>query len=296
MDQYVNVVAMVEPEARPQGGSLAARSRTQRHNFWLGDRMNAPLPPDRQSPAGAISLDDKWTLERGRAFLTGTQALIRLPMMQRERDLKAGLNTAGYITGYRGSPVTSVDMTAMKAKKHLDAHHVKFHPGMNEDLAATAVWGTQQTNLFQDAKYDGVFAMWYGKGPGVDRCGDVFKHGNNAGSSQHGGVLVLAGDDHAAKSSTLPHQSEHIFKACLIPVLNPSSVQDYLDFGLHGFAMSRFSGCWIAFKCVTDVVESGASVEVDFERIKIKYPEFAMPQGGLNIRWPDAILEQEARI
>jgi indolepyruvate ferredoxin oxidoreductase len=180
-----------------------------------------------------ITLDDKWTLERGRAFMTGTQALIRLPMMQRERDLKAGLNTAGYITGYRGSPVTSVDMTAMKAKKYLDAHHVKFHPGMNEDLAATAVWGTQQTNLFQDAKYDGVFSMWYGKGPGVDRCGDVFKHANNAGSAKHGGVLVLAGDDHAAKSSSTAHQSDHILNACGIPVLYPSSVQEYIDYGLH---------------------------------------------------------------
>src|SRR4051812_24602734 len=166
--------------------------------------MNAPLDSSQLAspPSHDISLDDKWTLGRGSAFITGTQALIRLPMMQRERDLKAGLNTAGYITGYRGSPVTSVDMTATKAKKHLDAHHVKFHPGINEDLAATAVWGTQQTNLFQDAQYDGVFSMWYGKGPGVDRCGDVFKHANNAGSAKHGGVLVLAGDDHAAKSSS----------------------------------------------------------------------------------------------
>ena len=140
--------------------------------------------------------------------------------------------------------------------------------------------------------------MWYGKGPGVDRCGDVFKHANAAGTSQHGGVLVLAGDDHAAKSSTLPHQSEHIFKACLIPVLNPSSVQEYLDFGLHGFAMSRYSGCWIAFKCVTDVVESGASVDrrSGQGRLSASPTDFALPPGGLNIRWPDGILEQEARI
>ena len=181
--------------------------------------MNAPLDPSKLEPSDGISLDDKWTLERGRAFMTGTQALIRLPMMQRERDLKAGLNTAGYISGYRGSPVTSVDMTAMKAKKHLDAHHIKFNPGINEDLAATAVWGTQQTNLFPGAKYDGVFGMWYGKGPGVDRCGDVFKHANSAGSSKHGGVLVVAGDDHAAKSSSVAHQSDHILNACGIPVL-----------------------------------------------------------------------------
>ncbi|MGV7208150.1 indolepyruvate ferredoxin oxidoreductase family protein [Oxalobacteraceae bacterium A2-2] len=244
-----------------------------------------------------ISLEDKWTLERGRAFMTGTQALIRLPMMQRERDLKAGLNTAGYITGYRGSPVTSVDMTAMKARQHLDAHHIKFHPGMNEDLAATAVWGTQQTNLFKDAKYDGVFAMWYGKGPGVDRCGDVFKHANNAGSARHGGVLVLAGDDHAAKSSSTAHQSDHILNACGIPVLYPSSVQEYLDYGLHAWAMSRYTGLWVSMKCVTDIIESGAVVDFDQDRVQTIIPaDFELPEGGLNIRWPDTVLDMEARM
>jgi indolepyruvate ferredoxin oxidoreductase len=168
---------------------------------------------------------------------------------------------------------------------------------VNEDLAATALWGTQQVGMFPGARYDGVFGMWYGKGPGVDRCGDVFKHANSAGTSKHGGVLVLAGDDHAAKSSTLAHQSEHILKACCIPVLNPANVQDYLDFGLHGFAISRYSGCWVGFKCVTDVVESGASVIVDPERVQVKLPaDFAMPQGGLNIRWPDGFLEQETRL
>jgi indolepyruvate ferredoxin oxidoreductase len=261
--------------------------------------MNAPL--DRSAlepqPSQDISLEDKWTLERGRAFLTGTQALIRLPMMQRERDLKAGLNTAGYITGYRGSPVTSVDMTAMKAKKHLDAHHVKFHPGMNEDLAATAVWGTQQTNLFKDAKYDGVFSMWYGKGPGVDRCGDVFKHANNAGSARFGGVLVLAGDDHAAKSSSTAHQSDHILNACGIPVLYPSSVQEYIDYGLHAWAMSRYTGLWVSMKCVTDIIESGAVVDFDPDRVQIVTPtDFVLPEGGLNIRWPDTVLDMEVRM
>ncbi len=261
--------------------------------------MNAPLDPAKLNPEPAheISLDDKWTLERGRAFMTGTQALIRLPMMQRERDLKAGLNTAGYITGYRGSPVTSVDMTAMKAKKHLDAHHVKFHPGMNEDLAATAVWGTQQTNLFEDAKYDGVFSMWYGKGPGVDRCGDVFKHANNAGSAKHGGVLVLAGDDHAAKSSSTAHQSDHILNACGIPVMYPASVQEYIDYGLHAWAMSRYTGLWVSMKCVTDIIESGAVVDFDPDRVQIQLPtDFALPEGGLNIRWPDAVLDMEVRM
>ena len=256
--------------------------------------MNAPV--DHAALASA-SLDDKYTLERGRVFLTGTQALIRLMMLQRERDLRAGINTAGFVSGYRGSPLGGLDQALWRARTHLESHHVRFQPGVNEDLAATAIWGTQQLNLFPKARYDGVFSMWYGKGPGVDRCGDVFKHANAAGTSRYGGVLALAGDDHAAKSSTLPHQSEHIFKACLIPVLNPANVQDYLDLGLHGFAMSRYSGCWIAFKCVTDVVESGSSVIVDPGRVEVKLPtDFAMTPGGLNIRWPDGILEQEARI
>src|SRR5579859_6636143 len=253
--------------------------------------MNAP------AELAKASLEDKYTVEHGRVFLTGTQALIRLMMLQRDRDAAAGLNTAGFVSGYRSSPLGGLDQSLWRAQKHLEQHHIKFQPGVNEDLAATAVWGTQQVGMFPGARYDGVFGMWYGKGPGVDRCGDVFKHANAAGTSKHGGVLALAGDDHAAKSSTLPHQSEHMFKACMIPVLNPANVQEYLDLGLHGFAMSRYAGCWVAFKCVTDVVESGASVEVDPERVRIQLPtDFALPPGGLNIRWPDAILEQEARL
>ncbi len=256
--------------------------------------MNAPVAP---ADLAKVSLDDKYALNSGRVFLTGTQALVRLPMMQRERDVAAGLNTAGFISGYRGSPLGGLDQSLHKAKGFLEQHHVRFQPGVNEDLAATSIWGTQQINLFKGANYDGVFSMWYGKGPGVDRCGDVFKHGNAAGTAKHGGVLVLAGDDHAAKSSTLAHQSEHILKACLIPVLNPSSVQEYIDYGLHGFAMSRYSGCWVGFKCVTDVVESGASVSIDPNRVQVVIPQdFVLPQGGLNIRWPDGILEQEARL
>lgn len=259
--------------------------------------MNAPLDPQQMLPPEAISLDDKYTLGRGRVFMTGTQALIRLTMLQRQRDQQAGLNTAGFITGYRGSPLGSVDQTAMKAEKFLESHHVRFQPGVNEDLAATSIWGTQQLHLFPGAKYDGVFSMWYGKGPGVDRSGDVFKHANAAGSARHGGVLVLAGDDHGAKSSTTAHQSEHILKACGIPVLYPASVQEYLDFGLHGWAMSRYTGLWVAMKCVTDVVESGATVDIDPDRVQIVLPEdFDMPPGGLNIRWPDAVLDQEARL
>src|SRR4029453_18822621 len=181
-----------------------------------------------------VSLDAKYALDAGHVFLTGAQAFVRLLILQRQRDALAGLNTAGFVSGYRGSPLGALDLSLWKAQKFLHRGPIKFQPGLNEDLAATAIWGSQQVNLYPGAKYDGVFAMWYGKGPGVDRCGDVFKHANHAATSEHGGVLVLAGDDHGAKSSTLPHQSEHIFKACLIPHLNPSSVQDYLDLGLHG--------------------------------------------------------------
>ncbi|WP_151448003.1 indolepyruvate ferredoxin oxidoreductase family protein [Lacisediminimonas profundi] len=259
--------------------------------------MNAPTEAALNVAASEISLDDKYTLARGRVFITGTQALIRLTMLQRQRDQAAGLNTAGFISGYRGSPLGSVDQTAWKASRHLAEHHVRFHPGVNEDLAATSIWGTQQVKLFPGAQYDGVFSMWYGKGPGVDRCGDVFKHANMAGTAEHGGVLVVCGDDHAAKSSTTAHQSEHILKACGIPVLYPSSVQEYLDYGLHGWAMSRYTGLWVAMKCVTDVVESGATVDIDPDRVQIALPaDFELPPGGLNIRWPDAVLEQEARM
>jgi indolepyruvate ferredoxin oxidoreductase len=259
--------------------------------------MNAPLTESVRRAMAEVTLDDRWTLDRGRAYMSGTQALLRLSMLQRQRDVASGLNTAGFITGYRGSPLGSVDQTAWRARKHLERHHVRFHSGLNEDMAATSVWGTQQLGMTPGAKYDGVFAMWYGKGPGVDRCGDVFKHANAAGTSPHGGVLALAGDDHGAKSSTLPHQSDHIFKACMIPVLYPASVQEYLDLGLHGFAMSRYAGVWVAVKTVTEVVEASASVMVDPERVNIVLPsDFTMPPDGLNIRWPDTPLAQEARL
>ncbi len=245
--------------------------------------MNAPLDTSAgdalRRALDNISLDDKYTLDKGRIYISGTQALVRLPMLQQERDRAAGLNTAGFISGYRGSPLGALDIALWKAAAHLKEHKIVFQPGVNEDLGATAIWGSQQVNLYPDAKFDGVFGMWYGKGPGVDRCGDVFKHANSAGSSKYGGVLVLAGDDHAAKSSTLAHQSEHIFKACGLPVLYPSNVQEYLDFGLHGWAMSRYSGLWVAMKCVTDVVESSSSVELDPHRIEVVLPDFQMPEG-----------------
>ena len=244
-----------------------------------------------------VSLDDKYSLESGRVFLTGAQAFVRLLILQRQRDALAGLNTAGFVSGYRGSPLGALDQSMWKAQKFLDRAHIKFQPGLNEDLAATSLWGSQQVNMYPGAKYDGVFAMWYGKGPGVDRCGDVFKHANHAGTSKHGGVLVLAGDDHGAKSSTLPHQSDHQFSAAMIPVLYPSSVQEILDLGLHGWAMSRYSGLWVGFKCVADTVESSASVNIDPERIKITIPDdFPLPPDGLSIRWPDGFLETEARM
>ena len=205
--------------------------------------------------AESASLDDKYTTLGGRVYLTGTQALVRLPMLQRMRDQEAGLDTAGFVSGYRGSPLGGLDLALGKAREHLAAHAIVFQPGINEDLAATAVWGTQQVGLFPGATHDGVFALWYGKGPGVDRCGDVFRHANAAGSARYGGVLVVAGDDHAAKSSTLPHQTEHVFKAVMMPVLYPANVQEYLDYGLHGWAMSRYSGCWVAFKALADTVE-----------------------------------------
>ena len=245
----------------------------------------------------AVSLDDKYALESGRVFLTGTQALVRLPMMQRQRDLRAGLNTAGFISGYRGSPLGGYDLNLWRAKRFLDANHIRFQPGLNEELAATAVWGSQQANLFEGPRYDGVFAIWYGKGPGLDRSMDVIKHGNAAGTTRHGGVLVLAGDDHGAVSSTLAHQSDHALVGAMVPVINPAGVQDYIDFGLLGWAMSRFAGVWVGFTAVGDTVESSASVLIDPHRLDIVIPDdFEMPPGGLNIRWPDTPLEQEARL
>jgi indolepyruvate ferredoxin oxidoreductase len=259
--------------------------------------MNAPLDQAMLSTLAKVSLDDKYTLEKGRAYMSGTQALVRLPMLQKARDQRAGLNTAGFISGYRGSPLGALDQALWKAKQHLSDNDIVFQPGLNEDLAATSVWGTQQVTLYPDATRDGVFGMWYGKGPGVDRSMDVFKHANSAGTSRHGGVLVLAGDDHGAKSSTVAHQSEHDLQAAGIPVLYPSNVQEYLDYGLHGWAMSRYSGLWVAMKCVTEVVESTASVDIDPDRARIIIPEdFILPPDGLSIRWPDPPLAQEARL
>jgi len=260
--------------------------------------MNAPLPEDVRRALETVTLDDKYALQHGRAFMSGVQALVRLPMLQRQRDAAAGLNTAGFISGYRGSPLGGYDQALWAAKKHLESNNIVFQPGVNEELGATAVWGTQQLDLYPETKkFDGVFGLWYGKGPGVDRCSDVFKHANMAGTARHGGVIALAGDDHISKSSTAAHQSDHIFKACGTPVFFPSNVQDILDMGLHAFAMSRFSGLWSGMKTIQEVVESSASVSVEPDRVNIILPEdFQMPPGGLHIRWPDAPLEQEQRL
>ncbi|MBC7579507.1 MAG: indolepyruvate ferredoxin oxidoreductase family protein [Tardiphaga sp.] len=246
---------------------------------------------------GPISHDQKYTQGSGHIFLTGIQALVRLPMAQIRRDRAAGLNTAGFVTGYRGSPLGGYDQQLMAARKHLDEYGVKFQPGVNEDLAATAIWGTQQLNLSPGAKYDGVVGIWYGKGPGVDRCGDVFRHGNAAGSAKFGGVLCLAGDDHGAKSSTVPHQSDHAFISALMPYLYPSSIHEMIEMGLLGIAMSRYSGCWVGMKVITETVETTAEIDLNNELKPFNIPtDFELPADGLNLRWPDDRYVQDRRL
>ena len=261
--------------------------------------MNAPLPDPIRKALETVTLDDKYSLDYGRAFMSGVQALVKLPMLQRLRDQLAGKNTAGFISGYRGSPLGGYDQALWKAEKYLKAQNIVFQPGVNEELAATALWGTQQLGFAPPGtnKFDGVFGIWYGKGPGVDRCSDVFKHANMAGTTEWGGVLAVAGDDHLSKSSTAAHQSDHIFKACGTPVFFPAGVQDILDLGIHAFAMSRFSGVWAGMKTIQEIVESSATAMIDPERVQIKIPtDFVMPAGGIHIRWPDAALDQEARL
>ena len=248
-------------------------------------------------PLTPVSLDDKYDLGKSRVFVTGFQALVRLTLMQKERDRRAGLNTAGYVTGYRGSPLGTLDQQFIRAGAVLAKSDVKFHPATNEELAATALSGTQQAELRGEGRFDGVFGMWYGKGPGVDRSGDAFRHANFAGTSKHGGVIALMGDDHTAESSTTAHQSEYHFIDVMIPILNPAGVQEIIDYGLHGWAMSRFTGAWTALKCMHETVESTAVVDGSLDRVKIILPEdFAMPPGGLNVRLGDTILGQEARL
>jgi indolepyruvate ferredoxin oxidoreductase len=245
----------------------------------------------------STSLDDKYDLSKRRIFVSGPQAIVRLLLMQKELDRRSGLNTAGFISGYRGSPLGNLDLAFLRAKRPLDEADILFQPGLNEDLAATAIWGAQQAEMRREGRYDGVFALWYGKGPGVDRSGDVFRHANLAGSSKYGGVLALMGDDHTAESSTTAHQSEFCFVDKMIPVLSPAGVQEIIDYGLYGYAMSRFTGAWVGLKCLKDTVESTGSIDVSLDRVRPVIPSgFVMPEGGLNIRAGDTVLGQEIRL
>ncbi|MBI5909990.1 MAG: indolepyruvate ferredoxin oxidoreductase family protein [Betaproteobacteria bacterium] len=244
-----------------------------------------------------VTIEDKYALGSGRVFLTGIQSLARLLIMQRQRDAAAGLNTAGFVSGYQGAPLNLVDQTMRQAQSHLKQNHIHFQAGQNEELAMMGVWGSQQVTLFQGARYDGVFSMWYGKWAGLGRCGDVLNHGNSAGAAPAGGVLLVCGDDHVAHSSTIATQSEYMLLAPMVPVLVPAGVQDYLDLGIHSWAMSRYSGSWVGFKALDETVESSASVYVDPQRIQVKLPgDFALPEGGLGIRLPDQPMQMERRI
>ncbi len=243
-----------------------------------------------------ISLDDKYLIEQGKVFISGTQALVRIPIEQARLDKKKGLNTSGYVSGYRGSPLGGYDNALWKAEKYLSKNNIIFKPSVNEDIAATACWGTQQVGLTTNSSLDGVFSIWYGKGPGVDRSGDPLKHANFAGTSKFGGVLALAGDDHMAKSSTSAHQSEQSLISAMIPIFNPSSIQELLDFGLFGIALSRYAGVWVGLKCVTEIIESSCTMLVSQNKKIFTPQDFIFPKGGVNIRWPDDFLEQEKRL
>ncbi|MBN9083762.1 MAG: indolepyruvate ferredoxin oxidoreductase family protein [Rhizobiales bacterium] len=261
------------------------------------EQAPAKLDQIHDTASGRVSLDDKYDLNQKQIFVSGTQAIVRLLLLQKQRDLAAGLNTAGFVTGYRGSPLGGIDQQMHRAAKVLKPQNIVFQPGLNEDLAATAVWGSQQAEMRGEGKYDGVFAMWYAKGPGVDRSGDVFRHANLAGTSKFGGVIALMGDDHTAESSTTAHQSEFHFLDVMMPVLNPAGVQEILDYGLYGWALSRYAGVWVGLKCVKDTIESTASIDASAERVKPVVPtDYQLPDGGLNIRPRDPVLTQEARL
>ncbi|WP_306113914.1 MULTISPECIES: indolepyruvate ferredoxin oxidoreductase family protein [unclassified Roseovarius] len=243
-----------------------------------------------------VSLNDRFDLEKSPVLLNGTQALVRLMLTQAARDRAAGLNTAGYVTGYRGSPLGAVDLQMTRAAKLLGQSNITFNEGLNEDLAATALWGSQQAELRGEGKYDGVFGLWYGKGPGVDRTGDVMRHANMAGTSAKGGVLMAMGDDHTGESSTVLHQSEWALVDAYMPVVSPAGVQEILDYGIYGYALSRFSGLWVGLKTMKDTVEATSVVDGRIDRMQLVTPEFDMPDGGLNIRLGDTPHLQEARM
>ncbi|UWQ64243.1 indolepyruvate ferredoxin oxidoreductase family protein [Leisingera caerulea] len=243
-----------------------------------------------------ISLNDKYDLTKSPVLLNGTQALVRLMLMQKQRDTAAGLNTAGLVTGYRGSPLGAVDLQMSRAEKHLKAADVTFQYGLNEDLAVTALWGAQQAEVRGEGKYDGVFGLWYGKGPGVDRSGDALRHANMAGTSKHGGVLLAMGDDHTGESSTVLHQSEWSLLDCYLPIVSPAGVQEILDYGIYGYALSRFSGLWVGLKTMKDTIEVTSVVDARPDRMQLVTPKFDMPEDGLNIRLDDDRFRQENRI
>jgi len=245
-----------------------------------------------------VSLDDRYDLAaQGRIYLNGTQALVRLLLAQRERDVAAGLNTAGFVSGYRGSPLGGFDRELWRAKDQLERHHVRFWPGINEDLAATAVWGSQMNEHHgAESRYDGVFGMWYGKGAGLDRCGDVMRHAHGAGTSAQGGVLAVVGDDHAQKSSTHPYASEPTFADLLMPVLYPSSVAEMIEYGLLGWAMSRATGAWVGLKTLAELLDCSVSMADDPRALAIVQPAVPPPAGGLHFRWPDPWPAWETRL
>jgi indolepyruvate ferredoxin oxidoreductase len=247
-------------------------------------------------PKAKVSLADKFDLSETHQILTGSQAIARLLLMQRARDTAAGLNTAGYVSGYRGSPIAGLEGTLQRLKPLLEKNHIVFQPGLNEDLAATALWGAQTAGWHKDGKHDGVFGVWYGKGPGVDRTGDVFRHANHAGTNPNGGVLALLGDDHTCESSTSAHQSEFAMMDAMIPVLNPAGVQEMLDYGIHAFALSRFASVWVGMKCVKDNIESTSTVDGRADRVQVVLPEIALPPDGIHIRGHELGLPKEARL
>ncbi|MGB0635499.1 MAG: indolepyruvate ferredoxin oxidoreductase family protein, partial [Paracoccaceae bacterium] len=242
------------------------------------------------------SLTDRFNLKKSTVLLNGTQALVRLLLTQNARDKIRGFNTAGLVTGYRGSPLGAVDSQMAKVTKELEQHNITFQPGLNEDLAATALWGTQQAELRGEGLYDGVFGLWYGKGPGVDRSGDVMKHANMAGSSRKGGVVMAMGDDHTGESSTVLHQSDFAMIDASIPILSPAGVQEIIDYGLYGWALSRFSGLWVGLKVMKDTVEATSVIDGNINRMSFSEPKLNMPEGGLNIRLVDQPEDQEARL
>src|SRR5215470_15590077 len=292
-------VAMLRVDGAAESAAqpVCGRPGTLAFLFARTARQHEAAHAESAMPKHTVSLEDKYSLDESRQLLTGTQAIVRLMLVQRARDTRAGSNTAGYVTGYRGSPIASLEAAMLRARGILEQNHIKFMAGLNEDLAATALWGSQQAELRGEGKYDGVFGVWYGKGPGLDRTGDVFRHANHAGTSRHGGVLALMGDDHTCESSTSAHQSEFAFVDYMIPVLNPAGVQEILDYGILGFALSRFAGVWVGIKCVKDNIEATSTVDGRIDRVEVKLPdEFTLPPGGLNIRLGDQALLKEARL